>query len=348
LSTRRQTVKIGRREYDFDAWEPLHTEISRKYYEADVACSRGGRVRRGRALLRRATVVRQRALAGGPSGGREVTEADGERAHRLALRYRETRALTERLCEPLATEDYVVQSMPDASPVKWHIGHTTWFFETFVLAPHQSGFRPYDDSFGFIHNSYYEAVGARQPRAHRGMLTRPTVEQVYAYRASVDDRVAELLTSDVAGNQTALDLVELGINHEQQHQELLLTDLQHLLHQNPLRPSLTGPGPQPSRPLANPGFIEHGGGLIEIGHDGDGFAFDNERPRHRVHLEPFALSSALTTAGEFAGVHRGRWLHAPRVLAVGWLGHGAARGVVRAALLGARGRHPGSAFHFAG
>ncbi|HEX4338735.1 MAG TPA: ergothioneine biosynthesis protein EgtB [Polyangiaceae bacterium] len=228
-----------------------------------------------------------------------MTSAAAERAASLLIKYREARALTERLCEPLATEDYVVQSMPDASPVKWHLAHTTWFFETFLLGPHEPAFRPYDDSFAYLHNSYYETMGARHPRARRGMLTRPTVDQVYSYRASVDDRIAELLSTELAERNDLLDVVELGVNHEQQHQELLLTDLQHLLHQNPLRASLIGPAPSPSSPGPTLELIEHGGGLFEIGHDEDGFSFDSEGPRHRVHLEPFAVSSALVTAGEY-------------------------------------------------
>jgi len=149
-----------------------------------------------------------------PAADTSAEDGEGGRAARLLRRFRETRAHTERLCEPLATEDYVIQSMPDASPVKWHLAHTTWFFETFVLAPHEHGYRPYDDSFGYLHNSYYEAVGARHPRARRGMLTRPTVEQVYTYRSSVDERIGEILSTPVAAEGKLCDLLELGVNHE--------------------------------------------------------------------------------------------------------------------------------------
>ncbi len=243
------------------------------------------------------TVVTERVAP--PAAGREVTRA-AERAANLLVEFRETRALTERLCEPLATEDYVVQSMPDASPVKWHLGHTTWFFETFLLAPHEPRYRPYDDTFAYLHNSYYETVGARHPRARRGMLTRPTVDQVYAYRASIDDRVVEFLSSKEGLDDAVLDLVELGVNHEQQHQELLLTDLQHLLYQNPLRPPLTGPAPPPS-PVSVPlEFIEHAAGLFELGHSGGAFGFDNEGPRHTVYLRPFSIATRLVTVAEFA------------------------------------------------
>ncbi|HEX3597480.1 MAG TPA: ergothioneine biosynthesis protein EgtB [Polyangiaceae bacterium] len=229
-----------------------------------------------------------------------MTSAAAERAASLLTKYRETRALTERLCEPLATEDYVVQSMPDASPAKWHLGHTAWFFETFVLAPHEESFRPYDDGFAYLHNSYYEMVGARHPRARRGMLTRPTVDQVYAYRASIDDRVYELLGTEDAARGDVLDLLELGLNHEQQHQELLLTDVQHLLYQNPLRLPLTGPAPPASASGPAPEFVEHDGGLFDVGHEGEGFAFDNERPRHRVHLSPFAIASSPVTVSDYS------------------------------------------------
>ncbi|HVW25713.1 MAG TPA: ergothioneine biosynthesis protein EgtB [Polyangiaceae bacterium] len=245
--------------------------------------------------------------------------AADERAASLLQEYRETRALTERLCEPLATEDYVVQSMPDASPTKWHLGHTTWFFETFVLGPHEPNFRPYDEVFAYLHNSYYEGVGARQPRAERGMLTRPTVDEVYAYRASIDDRMGEFLTSEVAARKDVLDLVELGVNHEQQHQELLLTDLQHLLSLNPLRPALTGPAPTPPIAASSSEYIEHEGGLFEIGHFADGFAFDNEGPPHRVHLEPFAIAASPVTAGEFLEfVEAGGYARSELWLSDGW------------------------------
>jgi ergothioneine biosynthesis protein EgtB len=225
---------------------------------------------------------------------------DLDRIADLERRFREVRATTERLCEPLATEDYVVQSMPDASPTKWHLAHTTWFFETFVLIAHDPRHAPYRDGFGYIHNSYYEAVGERHPRAQRGMLTRPTVDEVYAYRAAIDGRLVDFLTTQVAIPSDVLDLVELGLHHEQQHQELLLTDLQHALYQNPLRPALTGPAPSASRTLHVAEFIECGGGVSEIGDAGGAFAFDNERPRHRAYVEPFALANRPVTAGEFA------------------------------------------------
>src|SRR5262245_23566449 len=154
----------------------------------------------------------------------------------LAARYRATRARTERLCAPLEPDDYQLQSMPDCSPPKWHLAHTTWFFETFVLAPHAPGFRPHHPQFGYLFNSYYEAVGARWPRPARGLLSRPTVEEVIAYRRAIDEQMMTLLEGPGEGVSAVATLVELGLNHEEQHQELLLTDLKHAFGLNPLYP----------------------------------------------------------------------------------------------------------------
>ncbi len=220
----------------------------------------------------------------------------------LARRFLEVRRFSERLCEPLEIEDYVVQSMPDASPLKWHLAHTTWFFETFVLACAERAFRPHDARWGSLHNSYYEALGARHPRARRGLLTRPTVREVRAYRAAVDARVAMVLGNDDAVSTRVLELLELGLHHEQQHQELMLTDLQHALFENPLRPAVFAPphvAPRALHPPKTNSWIEHEGALRTIGHGDSGFAFDNEGPEHTVYLEPFAVASELVTAGEY-------------------------------------------------
>jgi len=216
----------------------------------------------------------------------------------LAARLLRVRAFTERLCAPLETEDYVVQSMPDASPVKWHLAHTTWFFETFVLGPH-AGSRPYREDWGPLFNSYYVAAGPRHPRPERGLLTRPTVAEVYAYRAAVDERLRAFLDSPAGSRPEAAALLELGLNHEQQHQELLLTDLLHAFSRNPLRPRYAA-APVPASTAAPLRYAARPGGLVRIGHEGPGFAFDNEAPAHRVHLEPFALSSRPVSAAEFA------------------------------------------------
>jgi ergothioneine biosynthesis protein EgtB len=229
-----------------------------------------------------------------------VTSPGPPDALRLAERLAEVRAFTERLCAPLETEDYVVQSMPDASPAKWHLAHTTWFFETFVLAPHRPGFRPYREAWGRLLNSYYVAAGPRHPRPERGLLSRPTVREVFAYRAAVDDQIQGLLRSPAGSRPGVAERVELGLHHEQQHQELLLTDLQHALSRNPLEPAYD-PRPVPGSAAATPlRWLDRPGGLVRIGHEGPGFAFDNEGPAHAVALEPFRLASRPVTAGEFA------------------------------------------------
>jgi len=223
----------------------------------------------------------------------------------LAALYGRVRATTEALCEPLELEDYVVQSMPDASPVKWHLAHTSWFFETFVLARAVPDYRGPDARYAALFNSYYHAAGERHPRPERGLLSRPTVAEAFAYRAHVDGHMKSLL----AGEHGALDgdvafLVELGLNHEEQHQELLLTDVKHVLALNPLEPAYRKQGaaevvaPEETRERSD-GWATFDGGLVEIGAAGERFAFDNERPRHRSWLEPFELARAPVTAAEY-------------------------------------------------
>ena len=218
--------------------------------------------------------------------------------------YCDVRDRTEALAEPLGPEDQVVQSMPDCSPTKWHRAHTTWFFEEFVLRGHAAGYRVVDPAYRYLFNSYYESVGERQPRPRRGMITRPTAAEVGDYRRRVDDAVAALLDGGVTPEVGSL--VELGLHHEEQHQELLLMDAKHLLHQNPLRPAYAPAGPPPGTdvdPPAGggrpPGWVHHDGGLVDVGHDGTGFSFDNESPRHVQHLGPFALADRLVTCGEW-------------------------------------------------
>jgi ergothioneine biosynthesis protein EgtB len=212
-------------------------------------------------------------------------------------RYRAVRGRTLALAAPLSPEDMVVQSMPDASPAKWHLAHTSWFFEAFLLGPREAPFEAFHPRFGFLFNSYYDAVGPRHPRSRRGLLTRPSLEEVRAYRAHVDGRVEALVARglDVDG----LFVLELGLHHEQQHQELLLTDVKHAFSCNPLLPAYAPPLP-PSRAPAPPlAFVDHPGGLHEIGHAGRAFAFDNEGPRHRVWLEPYAIATRPVTCGEY-------------------------------------------------
>jgi ergothioneine biosynthesis protein EgtB len=229
------------------------------------------------------------------------TPAAAMGAGELGPLYARIRATTEALCRPLRTEDYVVQSMPDASPTKWHLAHTSWFFETFVLARAAPDYRAFDERLALLFNSYYHAAGERHPRPERGLLTRPTVEEVYAYRAHVDVAMRALLSGErgTVGGELAF-LIELGLNHEEQHQELLLTDIQHALALNPLEPayrerSLPVLGALPEREA----WVPFEGGLVELGTDASGFAFDNERPRHRRFLEPFELARAPVTCGEW-------------------------------------------------
>ena len=212
----------------------------------------------------------------------------------LAERFRSVRNHTERLAADLSAEDQCVQSMPDASPAKWHRGHTTWFFEQFVLVPHSPGYAPFDADFAFLFNSYYEAVGARHPRPARGMLTRPPADRVTAYRRHVDDAMAAAHLPDAV-----LPIVELGLQHEQQHQELLVTDILHLFSLNPLAPAaLPGWEQRPGAPGPTR-FLECAGGLHVTGFGGGGFCFDNETPRHRVQLEPFTIASRLVRNREW-------------------------------------------------
>jgi ergothioneine biosynthesis protein EgtB len=225
------------------------------------------------------------------------------RAHRLRERYADVRAATAGLAAPLPAEDQLVQSMPDASPTKWHLAHTTWFFETFVLSRYVPGYHVVDERYAYLFNSYYEAVGPRQPRPRRGALTRPSLEEVRAYRDAIDERMDAFLDQSHGGAE-ARARIDLGLHHEQQHQELILTDIQHALWSNPLRPAYRpDSGPAPVDAAAGVPVLEwtsHPGGLVEIGHDdGPVFSFDNERPRHRVFLEPFQMGRRAVTAGEY-------------------------------------------------
>ena len=235
----------------------------------------------------------------------------------LPARFAAVRGLSLELAAPLSDADATVQSMPDASPVKWHLAHTSWFFETFVLRDHVPGYRLHDERWPFLFNSYYEAEGRRHARHRRGMLTRPTLEEVRSYRAHVDAAMEAALPSLPAEAQA---LVELGCQHEQQHQELLLTDILHLFSENPLEPALW-PAP-PKVPVAMPGpigWIEHGGGVVEVGHGGVGFAFDSEGPRHRTLLQPHALADRTITNGEWAAFIADGGYREPRHwLADGW------------------------------
>ena len=236
---------------------------------------------------------------------------------RLASAYDAVRALTETLASPLSAEDQTVQSMPDVSPTKWHRAHTTWFFETFVLEPHRPGYEVFHPGFGFLFNSYYEGVGPRHTRAERGLVSRPGIAEVARYRHAVDDAMAALLAEPLDPSVAAL--VELGLHHEQQHQELLLMDAKHVLSRNPLRPAYVDWPASPPRELPPLRWLEHGGGVVAVGHDGDGFCFDNEQPRHEVLLAPFAVADRPVTCGEWcAFIDDGGYRRPELWLSEGW------------------------------
>lgn len=214
----------------------------------------------------------------------------------LGERFDHVRNMSRRLARPLSAEDMLAQSMPDASPAKWHLAHTTWFFETFALLPR--GYDVFDPAFQYLFNSYYEALGARQPRAARGLITRPSAAEVMAYRDHVDAAMRKLLATDLDVESRAL--ITLGFAHEEQHQELLLTDILHLFSQNHLKPAYATPKPQiASEKISDITFTAFEGGIVNIGHDGAGFAFDNEGPRHAVLLQPYQLADRLVTNGEW-------------------------------------------------
>ena len=244
---------------------------------------------------------------------RQAAAGRSVQAAGLAQDYTRTRTLMEGVCAPLSDADASLQSMPDASPAKWHLAHTTWFWETFVLAPHVEGYRLYNDDWPFLFNSYYEAKGARIARDKRGMLSRPRLDEIIEWRAKVDATMARLLDDDSALDPEMAALIALGIAHEQQHIELLLTDIKHAFFQNPLGPAMWQEGGPTCAPDtggdgagagadagAELGWHHHSGGVALIGHDGEGFAFDNEGPRHRVLLEPFALADRLVTNREWS------------------------------------------------
>jgi len=239
------------------------------------------------------------------------------RTAELAARFAEVRATTRALCDGLSAEDCQLQSMDDASPVKWHLAHTSWFFETFVLEAADAGYRAFDPAYRVLFNSYYVGVGARHPRPQRGLLSRPSLQEVQAYRRHVEDAMLHWLEG--ATDARLLSLVELGLHHEQQHQELILTDLKHHLSCNPLQPAYRAAPAAASTRHEPQRWVSFEGGLVEIGDDADGFAFDNERPRHRAWLEPFALADRLVTQREWrAFIEDGGYARPELWLSEGW------------------------------
>ncbi len=255
------------------------------------------------------------------SGSVSVETCGGEGEIDLSAAYLTVRSDTERLCEPLVAEDYVVQSMPDVSPTKWHLAHTTWFFETFLLQPHAPDYRPFNPHFSYLFNSYYITVGDRHCRQNRGLLSRPTVAQIHDYRRYVDAAMLRFLASlGPAERQSLRPVIELGLHHEQQHQELMVTDIKHVFWVNPMRPAYR---PRTIQARADAPvtmrWLNFQGGIRNIGHDGKGFSFDNEGPRHRVLIEPFQLASRLVTQGEFkAFMDDGGYDRGDLWLSLGW------------------------------
>jgi len=228
----------------------------------------------------------------GSGGGRDAS---------LACGLFRTRQHSLDIARPLSAEDMTVQPMEDASPTKWHLAHVTWFFETFILVPHAPGYRVFDDNFAYCFNSYYESAGPRQPRPFRGMLTRPSLDRVIDYRAHVDAALGQLSRNDGLEAGEIARLVEIGINHEQQHQELMLTDILALFAANPLRPAYGEPAQRrDGGDTGDPVWVSCPGGIRNVGHDSDGFAWDNERPAHPVLLQPYRLADRL--------VSNARWL----------------------------------------
>ncbi len=217
----------------------------------------------------------------------------------LADRYKEVRGRSELICKPLQTEDYVVQPIGDVSPPKWHLGHTTWFFETFILAPNILAYKEFDPAYNFVFNSYYETVGAHVIRTNRGNLSRPTVADIYRYRAHVDQVMCELLEKELSHDLR--ELIALGLNHEEQHQELLITDIKYILGHNPLLPAYNNKitKKKATQSRSENEWITIEAGIYEIGSKGEVFCFDNELARHKVYLNNFSISSQLVTNEEY-------------------------------------------------
>lgn len=252
--------------------------------------------------------------------GHVPSDPDAART-RLAQRYRNVRRTSESICQPLTADDYGLQAMPDVSPAKWHLAHCSWFFETFLLKPFLPNYRSFHPQFEFLFNSYYQQVGEPFARAQRGLLSRPTTHEIFQYRAHVDAAMLELFASvdekhwgDVAARAT------LGCHHEEQHQELLLTDIKYNFATNPLRPAYRNDLPMTSGSATQAlDWIGQPGGLLEIGHDGNGFSFDNEGPRHRLLLSSYALGARLITNGEYlAFIDDGGYRRPEFWLADGW------------------------------
>lgn len=250
----------------------------------------------------------------------DPTTLAGSRAE-FSQRFTAVRARTLALADSLSAEDQCVQSMPDTSPTKWHLAHTSWFFETVVLQAFQPGYQVYDPQYLYLFNSYYEALGPRHPRPQRGLLTRPTLADIHVYRQYVNAAMLHFMTTaDAASWRAAASLIALGLHHEQQHQELVQTDILHLLSCNPLLPPYLAAPPAPPTIASPLQWLEMDGGLHAVGHDGaDGFAFDNETPRHQALIHPFRIANRMVTCGEYLGfIADGGYAQAQWWLSDGW------------------------------
>lgn len=238
----------------------------------------------------------------------------------LLPKYESVRGFSHVLCDPLELEDFVVQSMPDASPIRWHLAHTTWFFETFILKRFDRNYQPIDPMYEYLFNSYYNGIGEQFPRPKRGLLTRPTVAQVMSYRREVDNRMGQLLLeASVEDSSEIAPLVELGLHHEQQHQELMLTDLKHALAQNPMYPAYDVHTSHATEQLTSQSWHEIEGGIVEIGHAGTDFAYDNESPRHQALIPTLEISGRLVTNGEYLQFMEEDGYQRPELwLSLGW------------------------------
>jgi ergothioneine biosynthesis protein EgtB len=239
----------------------------------------------------------------------------------LINRYKTVRSFTEKLCANLAIEDYVIQSMPDVSPTKWHLAHTSWFFETFILRDAVEDYRPFTSIYSYLFNSYYIKAGERFTRAKRGLLSRPTVEETFKYRKHIDNSMLKFLENCSDKELMKFNfLCELGLNHEQQHQELIVTDIKHVFSINPLHPKYTADDPPFAEEVTPPAdWLQFYGGIYEIGHEGNSFAFDNETPRHKTYVEPFEISSELVSNHEYLNFMESGGYERPELwLSDGW------------------------------
>lgn len=239
----------------------------------------------------------------------------------LSVEYDKVRSITMLLAAPLSDEDCCAQSMPDASPVKWHLAHTSWFFETFILEKFEQNYRPFHPAFRILFNSYYNGVGEKHSRAHRGLLTRPSLDEIKAYRRHVDEHIGNLLRRSKSDRitKTLAELIELGLQHEKQHQELILTDVKHLLSMNPMMPAYSEQALERKNSAPALAWISFDAGIVEIGHTGNDFCFDNETPRHRQFVEKFSMASRLTTNEEIlAFIEDGGYTDPSHWLSEGW------------------------------